>query len=219
MKAVTNKHSKMKPGNNSPRGGKDPRTLTGNSEMNSFLWGADAAERVAARNALADMKAQITLNEQQNEAKYSLFPRTKKAALTDSPDLLVLCDIVEGVIRKTHFTCHYLVEHCLAKTLKPVVHGYCHEYSQYMDQSCSEIKRSMELSMASLVLVFHGIKQMLKQKDDLTERATSLAQTLEVMNRSLISSDNTKEMDIDMMANIPDHIKAEVLQMSNICPG
>jgi hypothetical protein len=66
--------------------------------------------------------------------------------------------------------------------------------------------------MSSLVLVFHGIQHMIKQKDDLNEKAQSLAKTLEALNRSIALTDSSgaKAQDLDNMAIIPEHIRKEV---------
>jgi hypothetical protein len=181
-------------------------------EAVAILFGAETNERIAARAAIEDLQVQCELNEQSNKDKYQLLPRTKKEALHEAPELLALVDIVEGVIRKLHFSCLYLVDKCLVKTVKPVVHTYCHEYSNYLDQNCAELRKSIELSMSSLVLVFHGIQHMIKQKDDLNEKAQSLAKTLEALNRSIALTDSSgdKAQDLDNMAIIPEHIRKEV---------
>jgi hypothetical protein len=52
---------------------------------------------------------------------------------------------------------------------------------------------------------------MLKQKkDDLHDKASSLAQTLEALNKSLLTPDLSKPVDLDVMDNVPEHIKKEV---------
>jgi hypothetical protein len=111
-------------------------------EAVAILFGAETNERIAARAAIEDLQVQCELNEQSNKDKYQLLPRTKKEALHEAPELLALVDIVEGVIRKLHFSCLYLVDKCLVKTVKPVVHTYCHEYSNYLDQNCAELRKS-----------------------------------------------------------------------------
>ena len=168
--------------------------------------------RRAARAGYADMKAEIASNENLNEAFYAVLPKSKKDALAELSDFSTLITILDGTVRKLHFTSLYLLDKCMIKHIKPTMYSYCHDYGAFLEHNCIEIKNGLDIAMASMISVYRGVQQLLEEKAALQEKFQSLAQALATANRTMEMTAQVKEPDI--MDNIPAHIKEEVMYFS-----